>query len=149
MQRSRPFRCEGQVHTLQGILQPGVPTWSHDERWIVICYVFSHNTFPWPYIYPHPYTLYLDRYASFPRGPLWVCNLMQGNITTKISRTPQIWFRPIPLILIIDKDLTYHGKILSARYEEGWLRAIHATMCISEHRGRPRVRPNLIMPDWR
>ncbi|KAH7187311.1 hypothetical protein DER44DRAFT_638889, partial [Fusarium oxysporum] len=54
--------------------------------------------------------------------------------------TPQMWFRPIPLILIKDEDLTYHGKILSVWYEEGRLRAIHATMCISEHRGRPRVR---------
>ncbi|KAM5527581.1 hypothetical protein FOXYSP1_18846 [Fusarium oxysporum f. sp. phaseoli] len=60
-----------------------------------------------------------------------------------------MWFRPIPLILIKDEDLTYHGKIVSVRYEEGRLRAIHATMCICEHRGRPRVRPYLIMPDPR
>ncbi|KAG8664923.1 uncharacterized protein FPOAC1_012900 [Fusarium poae] len=58
-----------------------------------------------------------------------------------MSQTPQIWFRPMPLILITDEDLTYHGKILSVRYEEGRLRAIHATMSISEHRGRPRLAP--------
>ncbi|KAH7247624.1 uncharacterized protein BKA55DRAFT_572590 [Fusarium redolens] len=60
-----------------------------------------------------------------------------------------MWFRPMPLILITDEDLTYHGKILSTRYEEGRLRAIHATMCISQHRGRPKVRANLIMLDSR
>lgn len=50
----------------------------------------------------------------------------------------------MPIILITDEDLTYHGKILSARYEEGRLRAIDAAMCTSELRGRLRVRPNLL-----
>ncbi|KAM5528751.1 hypothetical protein FOXYSP1_19232 [Fusarium oxysporum f. sp. phaseoli] len=58
-----------------------------------------------------------------------------------------MWSRPMPLIHITDEDLTYHGKILSARYEEGRLRAIHAMVCISEHRGRSRVRPNLTIRD--
>ncbi|EXK77325.1 hypothetical protein FOQG_17961 [Fusarium oxysporum f. sp. raphani 54005] len=49
-----------------------------------------------------------------------------------------MWFRPMPLILIKDEDLIYHGKTLSVRYEEGRLRAIHATMCISEYRSRLR-----------
>ncbi|PCD25525.1 hypothetical protein AU210_014628 [Fusarium oxysporum f. sp. radicis-cucumerinum] len=85
------------------------------------------------------YTLYLDRRAIFSRGPLRVYDLTQGNINTKISQTPQTWFRPIPFILIKDEELTYHGKILSVRYEEGRLRAIHKAICISEHRGRPRL----------
>ncbi|KAM5528742.1 hypothetical protein FOXYSP1_19223 [Fusarium oxysporum f. sp. phaseoli] len=73
-------------------------------------------------------------------------HLTQDNITTETSRTPQMWFRPMPLILITDEDLTYHGKILSARYEEGRLRAIHATMCICEHRGRPRFPSDTLRP---
>jgi hypothetical protein len=49
----------------------------------------------------------------------------------------------MPLILIRDEDLIYHGKTLSARYEEGRLQAIHTMVYISEHCSRPRVRPNL------
>ncbi|OBS16110.1 hypothetical protein FPOA_13186 [Fusarium poae] len=88
----------------------------------------------------------LIRTLSFPGEPLRVYDLTQGNIATKISQTPQMWFRPMPLILITDEDLTYHGKILSVRYEEGRLRAIHATMSISEHRGRPRLPSDTLRP---
>jgi hypothetical protein len=112
-----------------------------------MCCVLSHKVFRDHTYILHTCILYLDRCASFPGEPLRVYDLTQGNITTKMSQTPQIWFRPMPLILITDEDLTYHGKILSVRYEEGRLRAIHATMSISEHRGRPRVRPYLIMSD--
>jgi hypothetical protein len=97
----------------------------------------------------HTCALYLDRCASFPRGPVRVYDLTHGNITTQISQTLQMWSRLMPLILIKDEELTYHGKILSVRYEEGRLRAIHEAMCISEHRSRPMVRPHLIMPDRR
>ncbi|KAM5527774.1 hypothetical protein FOXYSP1_19647 [Fusarium oxysporum f. sp. phaseoli] len=81
-------------------------------------------------------TLYLDRRASFPRGLLRVYDLIYGNITTQILQTPQMWFRPMPLILIKDEELTYHGKILSVRYEEGRLQAIHEAICMSKHRSR-------------
>ncbi|KAI5460639.1 hypothetical protein BGZ63DRAFT_425138 [Mariannaea sp. PMI_226] len=42
----------------------------------------------------------------------------------------------MPIVLIKDEDLTYHGKALSVRYEEERLRAIHAMTGTDERQGR-------------
>jgi hypothetical protein len=94
-----------------------------------------------------PFTVYSNRCANLPLRPFRVYDQTQDNTITKTSQTPRMWFYSMPLVLIKDEDLTYHGKTLSARYEEGRLRAIHTITGTDDHQGRPRVRSNLIVPD--